>query len=85
MATISQNNIQFSNINNDPIFAPNGRFSVMYNDDGTGKFDTTLTGNEITKSLNAVEIDWNGAVLPNSSTTIGKQTTNRIGEIIRWN
>ena len=42
-------------------------------------------GDAISKLVNAVEIDWNGAVLPNSYTMIGTQTTNRIGEIIRWN
>ena len=84
MATITQDAIQFSNINADTIYKRGGKYSHGSNADGN-KFDTTLSGNEITKSLNAVEIDWNGAVLPNSSTTFGSQTTNRIGEIIRWN
>ena len=80
MATITQNNIQFTNINNDLIFAPNGKFSVSYNDDGTGKFDTTLTGDQITKSLNAVEIDWNGAKPGFGEDDNGITTT---GELLR--
>ena len=34
--------------------------------------------------VNAVDIDWNGAVLPNSNTTFGTSITiNTTGEIIR--
>jgi len=65
MATITQNNIDFTNVQPSNIYAAGGKFSLSANDDGTGKFDTTLTGDEISKSLNAVEIDWNGAELGN--------------------
>lgn len=63
MARIKQNEIWFNNIQNDNIYAAGGKYSISANDDGTGKFDTTLSGDEITKSLNAVDIDWNGAEL----------------------
>ena len=61
MATIQQNNIDFTNVQNSNIFAAGGKYSISANNDGTGKFDTTLSGNEITPSFNALEIDWNGA------------------------
>ena len=81
MATISQNNINFTNINADPIFSINGKFSRNQNDDGNGHFDTTLTENEIVKSFNAIEIDWNGAQL-DSQTTIN--TTGQLISAIKW-
>ncbi len=61
MATIQQNNIDFTNVKSDPIFMVTGKFSKSDNNDGSGNFDTTLGGNEIAKSFNALEIDWNGA------------------------
>ena len=54
MATIQQNNIDFTNVQNNNIFAAMGKYSISMNDDGTGKFDTSLTGDERTKSFNAV-------------------------------
>ena len=50
--------------------------------DLNNKFWELEGGDEPAKLVNAVEIDWNGAVLPNSSTFFGKQTKNGIGEII---
>lgn len=61
MAIIQQNNIDFTNVNADSIFMVSGKFSRTANNDGTAHFDTTLTGDEIAKSFNALEIDWNGA------------------------
>lgn len=78
MATIKQNNINFTNIQPVGIFGVGARYSNSMNDDGTGKFDTSLTGDKISKSLNAVEIDWNGAQLKNGSTV--KATLNTTGE-----
>ena len=75
MATITQNNINFTNVQASNIYAAGGKFSLSANDDGTGKFDTTLTGDEISKSLNAVEIDWNGAQVNNI-------TLNNTGQLI---
>ena len=63
MATIIQNNIEFTNVQNSNIYAAGGKYSISMNDDGSGKFDTTLTGEEIAKSFNSIEIDWNGAEL----------------------
>lgn len=81
MAEITQNNIQFSNIQNENIFAVTGKYSRKQNDDGTGKFDTTIPGDEITKSINAVEIDWNGA-----TTIMGEEqkVINTSGELISY-
>lgn len=75
MATITQNNIDFTNVQASNIYAAGGKFSISMNDDGTGKFDTTLTGDEITKSLNAVEIDWNGA-------NLGSYIINTTGQLL---
>ena len=81
MATISQNNINFTNINADPIYTNYGKYSRSANSDGTAHFDTTLTENEIVKSFNAIEIDWNGAQL-DSQTTIN--TTGQLISAIKW-
>ena len=61
MATINQDSINFTNVQPTNIFTAAGKYSISANDDGTGKFDTTLTGSEVTKSFNAIEIDWNNA------------------------
>ena len=79
MATIQQKNIDFTNVQNNNIFAAMGKYSISMNDDGTGKFDTSLTGDERTKSFNAVEIDWNGAKPGIGEGESGIKT----GEIIR--
>ena len=86
MATITQNNIQFTNVNADQIFAVGGKFSRNANNDGTSHFDTTLTGDEIAKSFNALEIDWNGAQWPNStvSTPTTINTTGDLINAIKW-
>ena len=65
MGTITQNNIQFTNVQPSNIFAAGGKYTILANNDGTGKFDISIPGDEITKSFNAVEIDWNGAQLTN--------------------
>lgn len=61
MATITQNNINFINVKSDPIFAGTGKFSKSDNNNGNNRFDITLSGDEIAKAFNAIEIDWNGA------------------------
>lgn len=81
MVTIQQSNIDFTNVNADQIFAIYGKFSKSANNDGTGHFDTTLGGNEIAKSFNALEIDWNGAQWPNS-TTFTPTIINTTGDLI---
>ena len=81
MATITQNNINFTKVNADNIYAAGGKYSISMNDDGTGKYDTTIPGDEITKSINAVEIDWNGA-----TTTMSEEqkVINTTGELISY-
>ena len=84
MANITQNGINF-NVNDNFL---SGESSAGVNGkirSNNNPYYDLENGDSISKLINAVEIDWNGAVLPNSSTTIGKQITNRIGEIIRWN
>ena len=61
MATIRQNNIDFTNVSNEPIVMTSSKISISDNNDGTGKFDTSMAGDEIGKSFNAIEIDWNCA------------------------
>ena len=78
MATIRQNNIDFTNVQDSNIFAASGKYSISMNDDGTGKFDTTLSGDEITPSFNAVEIDWNGAQVEENV------TLNSTGDLLSW-
>ena len=78
MATIIQDQIQFSKINADTVYKRGGKYTHGSNADGN-KFDTTLTGDEITKSFNAVEIDWNGAKPGIGEGESGIKT----GEIIR--
>ncbi|MBO7558027.1 MAG: hypothetical protein J6T52_05990 [Bacteroidaceae bacterium] len=81
MATIQQNNVNFTNVQSDPIFMVTGKFSRAANNDGSGNFDTELTGDEIAKSFNALEIDWNGAQWPNS-TTFTPTIINTTGDLI---
>ena len=75
MATLNQDSINFTNIAADKIFGVEAKYSASMNDDGTGKFDTTLTGDELAKSINAVEIDWNGAI-------VSGQELNTTGEVL---
>ena len=86
MATIQQNNINFTSVNSDPIFMVSGKFSKSDNNDGSGNFDTELRGDEIAKSFNALEIDWNGAQWPNStaSTPTTINTTGDLINAIKW-
>ena len=60
MASISQSQIQFNNINADAVYKRSGKYTHGSNANGN-KFDTTITGEELTPSFNAIEIDWNGA------------------------
>lgn len=62
MANFSQNGVNFTNVNADTIYKRNGKYTHGDNADGD-KFDISIPGDEITKSFNAVEIDWNGAEL----------------------
>ena len=78
MATIQQNNINFTNVKSDPIFAAIGKFSKSGNDDGTAHFDTSLSGDEIAKSFNSIEIDWNGAEIDENT------TINTTGELLSY-
>lgn len=86
MATIQQNNINFTNVNADSIFMVSGKFSRTANNDGTAHFDTTLGGNEISKSFNALEIDWNGADFENAPGTKPSTitTTGDLINAIKW-
>lgn len=80
---LNDNTIDYNSIpNSKPTYTASVAGKIF---DAKNKFWELEGGDEPAKLVNAVEIDWNGAVLPNSSTTIGKQITNRIGEIIRWN
>lgn len=69
MATIQQNTINFTNVQADPIVMVGGKISKSDNNDGTAHFDTTLSENEIGKSFNELEIDWNGADLSSTASS----------------
>ena len=80
MANIKQDNINF-NVNKDAIFASGGKYTHTSNIDGGvdgSVFDADYFAenpNDITKSINAVEIDWNGAQL-------GDKEINTTGELL---
>ena len=62
MATIKQDTINFT-VNSDTVFGMNGKYSHGSNVDGS-TFDAEYFAenpNDLTKSFNAIEIDWNGA------------------------
>ena len=62
MPTIVQDNINFS-INPDTVFSKNGKYTHGSNTDGN-KFDAEYFAenpNDLAKSFNAIEIDWNGS------------------------
>lgn len=75
-----QNNITFNNVNADTIYKRNGKYTHGDNANGDA-FDPEIPGDELTKSFNAVEIDWNGA-----TTDMGGQTKviNTTGELISY-
>ena len=69
MSSITQNQITFNNISADTVYKRGGKYTHMSNANGN-KFDTTLTGEELTPSFNAIEIDWNGAKLGDAITAL---------------
>ena len=76
--TITQDNIEFSKVKDSGIFTASGKYSHSSNNDGTGRFDISMNGDEISKSINAVEIDWNGAQIDDND------TINSTGDLIRF-
>ena len=64
MAIIKQDNTIF-NVSSDVIFTAGGKYAHSSNADASGnKFDADYFAenpNELLKSINAIEIDWNGA------------------------
>lgn len=76
MATFTLNGIQFT-ATKAPQQLPN-----KYGNGKNGDFEDAGTDG-VKPFVNAVEIDWNGAVLPNSDITAGGQITiNNTGEIL---
>ena len=78
--------MNFINIQADPILMIGGKYSNGAHNDGTNHFDTTLTENEISKSFNAIEIDWNGAKLENSPEDLyggGTKHISTTGELLK--
>lgn len=75
------NGITFNNLSR---LSKGSAFGNVRNPEITSEADLQdyIDADEEYRNIQSVLIDWNGAVLPNSSTTIGKQITNRIGEII---
>ena len=75
MATITQNGISFNNIKTAGVRTDTWPIYIGGNQQGP---------DEDGGVINAVDIDWNGAVLPNSNTSFGTSITiNTTGEIIR--
>ena len=81
MANFSQNGVNFTNVNADTIYNRNGKYTHGSNADGN-KFDITLTESELTKSINAIEIDWNSAEWPSTDVQTGPNTINTSGDLI---
>ena len=82
MSNFKQNGINFTIDNNyqpgEKKHAIKGKIVSVANDYAGYEQD------DASKLINAVEIDWNGAVLPNSNTSFGTSITiNTTGEIIR--
>jgi hypothetical protein len=76
MATFKQNGITFTALQG--AIKPAGKISMAAN----GTFSDAGTDG-VEPFVNAVEIDWNGGVLPNSDITAGGQITiNNTGEIL---
>ena len=75
--------MNFINIQADPILMIDGKYSNGAHNDGTKHFDTTLSENEIVKSFNALEIDWNGAELNLPDDLGGTKTINTTGELLK--
>ncbi len=72
MATLNQNGIEFT-LNADVVSPFAGKYTNDGNFDATTGLYTQnqskLNAKGVAKSFNAVEIDWNGAVLPNGGIT----------------
>ncbi len=82
MSNFKQNGINFTIENNFQTGEKNhsikGKITSAFNDYQGYEQD------DASKLVNAVEIDWNGAVLPNSNTSFGTSITiNTTGEIFR--
>ena len=78
MATIVQDNINFT-VNSDTVFSKNGKYTHGSNIDGN-KFDAEYFAenpNDLAKSFNAIEIDWNGAQL-------GELIINTTGQLLSY-
>ena len=79
MATINQSGINFNNINKDAVYSATGKYSHYANTDN-GNFDVDYLSenpDDIAKSFNAIEIDWNGAKL-------GTTTINTTGQLLSY-
>ena len=78
MATINQSGINFNNINKDAVYSATGKYSHYANTDN-GNFDVDYLSenpDDIAKSFNAIENDWNGAVVGEN------KTLNTTGEVL---
>ena len=73
MATLTQNNIQFT-LNDDYVISNDGKYTHINNyDASTNKYKINqnfLNNVGVTKSLNAVELDWNDADLQSAVNAI---------------
>ena len=75
--TITQDTIEFSKVKDSGIFTASGKYSRSTNNDSNVRFDISMNGDEISKSINAVEIDWNGAQIDDNV------MINSTGDLIR--
>lgn len=84
MATLKQNNITFT-LNADVVTPFGGKYTNRQNfDDNTGLYSvnqTKLNNAGVSKSVNAVEIDWNDAQWPNT-TPSAPTTIKTTGDLI---
>lgn len=80
MSTINQKGIDFNNINvGEKVFSTGGKYSHVDN-----TWDGVYDPADIYMSVNAVEIDWQGAKLPNVSLSYlqNNNTINTSGDLL---
>ena len=85
MASFTQNNIQFT-LNADAVTPFGGKYTDTRNyDSSTGLYNVNsnkLSNVGVFKSINAVEIDWNGAQLELPADLGGTQTIQTTGQLL---
>ncbi len=81
--TVTLNGIVFNNVQRS-VLKVNAGGVVKQSNIGSKTEDQYINGSTYYPIVDAVDIDWNGAVLPNASTTNGGEVTiNTTGELLK--